>query len=145
MNYTWRQITASNVTRAAALKREYLIEETIQEEGGSALALAGGHTRRSVSPCGNWGTTTAADSEHARCGRREGAPGSERLPEARLPVGGDCDAVPLQAGVELEPGEPEELGREGLVAVRPLERIEDGRAFQLLEGPGRLALPRVFQ
>jgi hypothetical protein len=115
-------MTAGCATRTAAFRREYLDRE-VNRDGRSALAAIGG-------------TATAAESEHARRGRRGGAPGSERLPKARLPVGADLDPVPLQAGVELEPGEPEELGREGLVAVRPLECVQNGRPFAILQGAG---------
>jgi hypothetical protein len=44
--------------------------------------------------------------------------------------------VPFQASVELKPGEAEQRGRTRIVAVRALERLEDGRPLEVLQGAG---------
>jgi len=44
--------------------------------------------------------------------------------------------VPLQEGVELEPGEAEVSGRPRLVAVGALEGFENGRPLEVLQGAG---------
>ena len=77
-------------------------------------------------------STTPAPSSIGRAG--VGSPATNSTQDKL--VGRHLDVVTLQAGVELEPREAQEGGGARLVPMGPLERVDDGLAFELIQRHG---------